>query len=370
MRVLLAGGGTAGHVEPALATADALVRLDPATSVRLLGTARGLETTLVPARGYPLDLIEPVPLPRRPSRDLVALPYRLRRAIRATHELLLEHRIDVVAGFGGYVALPAYLAARGWLPVVVHEANARPGLANRVGARWAAVVASAGPVDLPATEVVGMPLRRSIADLDRSASRPAARASWGWPPGSPVLLVTGGSQGARRLNQALLDALPELLGAGVRVLHVTGPANAVEVRSSARERGVDPDGDYRAVAYVDDMATAYAAADLAVCRAGMMTVAETTTVGLPALYVPLPIGNGEQRLNAAPVVTAGGAVIVEDAALTGPRLVAETLPLLTDPARLAAMSAASQTLGRRDADVALARLIAAAAAWSGGSATR
>src|SRR5690606_21789408 len=136
VHVVLAGGGTAGHVEPALATADALRQSDPAVRVVLLGTERGLETRLVPERGYELALIPPVPLPRRPTLDVARLPWRLRRAVGDAREVLRSRRADVVVGFGGYVALPAYLAARrAGVPIVVHEANARPGLANRIGAR-------------------------------------------------------------------------------------------------------------------------------------------------------------------------------------------------------------------------------------------
>jgi UDP-N-acetylglucosamine--N-acetylmuramyl-(pentapeptide) pyrophosphoryl-undecaprenol N-acetylglucosamine transferase len=171
-----------------------------------------------------------------------------------------------------------------------------------------------------------------------------------------VLLVTGGSQGARRLNETLIAALPALLTAGYRVLHVTGAANADAVREAVERLGITGDG-YRAVPYVDDMALAYAAADLVVCRSGMMTVAETTTVGLPAIYVPLPIGNGEQRLNAAPVVAVGGARLVDDAAFTAERLLAEVHPLLADAGRLEAMGTAAATLGRRDADSRLAELV-------------
>src|SRR5579875_1006298 len=247
---MLAGGGTAGHIEPALATAEALRRRDPGTGVRLLGTGRGLESTLVPARGLPLDLIEPVPLPRRPSADLLGLPFRLRRAVRQVRALLVEHRIDVVAGFGGYVALPAYLAARGRVPVVVHEANARPGLANRVGARWAVRVATANSPVLPGAVVLGMPLRRSIADCDRAAGRAAALDSWRLHPSAPVLLVTGGSQGARRINEALVSALPELLAAGIQVLHVTGRRNEADVRAALAARGIEASDGYRLVPYV------------------------------------------------------------------------------------------------------------------------
>ena len=241
--------------------------------------------------------------------------------------------------------------------MVVHEANARPGLANRVGARLGATVATAGASRLKGAIQVGMPLRRSISDFDRVAQRPAALQRWGFEPDGPVLLVTGGSQGARRINTALLGALPHLLDRGARILHVTGRANLDAVRSAAAAHAVPLDGGYRSVGYVEDMADAYAAADLVLCRSGMMTVAEVTTVGLPAVFVPLPIGNGEQRLNALPVVGAGGALMIDDANLSTERLIQEIEPLLFDPDRLSVMGNAAATLGRRDADVRLARLI-------------
>jgi UDP-N-acetylglucosamine--N-acetylmuramyl-(pentapeptide) pyrophosphoryl-undecaprenol N-acetylglucosamine transferase len=362
LRVLLAGGGTAGHVEPALATADALRRLDPAGELAMLGTERGLETRLVPARGYRLELIDPVPLPRRVSTELARVPWRLRHAVMQAGAVIDALPADAVVGFGGYVALPAYLAARRRrVPVVVHEANARAGLANRVGGRFAAAIAVATPVaSFPGAHHIGMPLRRSISGLDRVAGRLSARRAWGFDPDRPVLLVTGGSQGARRLNQAAVAAAPGLVAAGVQVLHATGMANHDVVTADLRAAGVDPDDEtgYRAVAYVDDMPAAYAAADLVVCRAGAMTVAEVTAIGLPAVFVPLPIGNGEQRLNAEPVVAAGGGLLVADDAMDGAALVEAVMPLLSDPTRLAAMAVAAAGFGRRDADDALAGIVA------------
>ena len=361
MRVLLAGGGTAGHIEPALATADALRRLLPDVDAALLGTERGLETRLVPARGYPLELIPPVPLPRRVTPDLLRVPTKLRGAIDASVAVLDRRGSDVVVGFGGYVALPAYLAARRRkVPVVVHEANSRPGLANRIGARFAAAVAVATPdARLPGAVHIGMPLRQSLSALDRAAVRPSACVRWGLRADRPVLLVFGGSQGARRLNAAAVESARELVDAGVQVLHATGVANHEDVTAALERRGVE--SSYVAVPYIDAMEQAYAAADLAVCRAGAMTVAELTAVGLPAVYVPLPIGNGEQRLNAEPVVRAGGGLVVDDAELDGARLQALVVPLATDADRLAAMSAAATGLGRRDADEALARMVMAVA---------
>lgn len=373
LSVVLAGGGTAGHVEPAMAVADALSALDPGVRITALGTHRGLETRLVPERGYRLELITPVPLPRKPSGDLARLPPRVWRAVREARAVLDAVDADVVIGFGGYVALPAYLAARGIprglsrrrrVPVLVHEANASAGLANRVGARGADRVLSAVPdCGLPRAEVVGVPVRAAITSLDRAGLRAEARKHFGFPADARVLLVFGGSQGAVSLNRAVSAAAGDLAAAGVSVLHAHGPKNTLELRES---RPGDPP--YVAVPYLDRMDLAYAAADLAICRSGAMTVAEVSAVGLPAIYVPLPIGNGEQRLNALPVVNAGGGMLVADAALT-PELVArEVAGLLNDPPRLAAMTRAAARVGHPDAarQVAQAALDIARKAAAGG----
>ncbi len=349
--VVVAGGGTAGHVEPALALADAVRRAVPEARITALGTQRGLETTLVPRRGYPLELIPAVPLPRRPSADLLALPVRVHAAVRRVREVLDAVAADVVVGFGGYVALPAYLAARGRVPIVVHEANARAGLANKVGARYAARVLSAVPDSgLARAEVIGIPLRRAISSLDRPALRAQAREHFGLDATAPTLLVTGGSQGARSLNTAVSGAAAELGAAGIGVLHAYGRRNTVQVATV-------PGPPYVAVPYLERMDLALAAADLAICRAGAITVAELSAVGLPALYVPLPHGNGEQALNARPLVRTGGAVLVADDDLTPARVVKEVVGILTDPRRLAEMSAAARVAGHPDADEVLAAIV-------------
>lgn len=372
LSVVLAGGGTAGHVEPAMAVADALRALDPDVRITALGTRRGLETTLVPKRGYHLELITPVPLPRKFTGDLARLPPRVWRAVRETRAVLDAVHADVVIGFGGYVALPAYLAARGLppaprrrrrIPVVIHEANARAGLANRVGARSADRVLSAVPdCGLGRAEVVGVPIRGALTALDRVALRAEARRHFGFADDAKVLLVFGGSQGAVSLNRAVSAAAADLAAAGVAVLHAHGPKNTLDLR--APQPGDPP---YVAVPYLDRMDLAYAAADLAICRSGAMTVAEVSAVGLPAIYVPLPIGNGEQRLNALPVVNAGGGMVIADAALTPGRVAEEVAGLLGDPPRLAAMTAAAARVGHPDAarDVARAALDIARRAVSG-----
>ncbi|MEP6463945.1 MAG: undecaprenyldiphospho-muramoylpentapeptide beta-N-acetylglucosaminyltransferase [Frankiaceae bacterium] len=368
MHVVLAGGGTAGHIEPALAAADALRRLEPGIGITALGTERGLETRLVPARGYPLELVPAVPLPRRLSVDLLTVPGRLAGAVAAVDRVLTATSADVLLGFGGYVAVPGYLAAwRRRVPIVVHEANARPGLANRLGARLTRHVAAAtSDCPLPHARYVGIPLRLAVATLDRAARRHEAAAFFGLDPDRPTLLVTGGSQGAQRLNAAMVGAALELLTAGVQVLHVAGPAQAPGVGAAlaGRSMGVADSG-YVLLPYTDRMDLAYAAADLVLCRAGAMTCAEVAAVGLPAVFVPLPIGNGEQRLNAAPLVAAGGALVVDNESLDAGWIAAHLIPLLLDVPRRAAMSRAGEALGRRDADVVLARMVLDAARSGG-----
>jgi UDP-N-acetylglucosamine--N-acetylmuramyl-(pentapeptide) pyrophosphoryl-undecaprenol N-acetylglucosamine transferase len=363
MRVVLAGGGSAGHIEPALALADALRETDKSIAVTCLGTQRGLETRLVPLRGYELELIPAVPLPRSVSPQLLTVPGRLAGAVHAAGKVLDRVQADVLVGFGGYVATPAYLAAkRHNVPIVVHEANPTAGIANRLGAHLTGYVFTGHPdTKLRNSRYLGLPIRRQIADLDRFALGDKARAHFGLRPDLPVLLVFGGSQGAKSLNRAIAAALSAVKDAGVQVLHVTGPKNLAEAQGndSLLSTGTARSGavPYVALPYVDRMDLAYAAADFALCRAGAMTCAELTAVGLPAAYVPLPIGNGEQRLNALPIAARGGGLLVDDAELTGDWIKSSLLPVLTNIDQVAAMSEAAAALGRRDADRWLAEAV-------------
>ncbi|MEO3783491.1 undecaprenyldiphospho-muramoylpentapeptide beta-N-acetylglucosaminyltransferase [Actinocorallia sp. B10E7] len=354
MRVVLAGGGTAGHIEPALALADALRRMDPSVQITCLGTERGLETTLVPQRGYELALIPPVPLPRTLTPRLLAVPGRLNGAINSAAAVLDRVGADVLVGFGGYVATPGYLAARRrHIPIIVHEANPKPGLANKLGARFTEHVAvSHQDSPLPHARFVGIPIRRQIAELDRLAIGDKARSYFGLDADLPTLLVFGGSQGARSLNRAAVAAAPAFRAAGVQVLHIVGKKNTEEAPP-----GRPGEPQYVTIPYCDRMDLAYAAADLAMCRAGAMTCAELSAVGLPAAYVPLPIGNGEQALNAQPIVDGGGGLMVEDGALTPEWIVHNMLPILKDAETVVRMSEAAARMGHRDADVKLAQMV-------------
>ncbi|MDR0436654.1 MAG: undecaprenyldiphospho-muramoylpentapeptide beta-N-acetylglucosaminyltransferase, partial [Propionibacteriaceae bacterium] len=355
----LAGGGTAGHTSPLIATAERL--LAKGARVTCVGTPKGLENRVIPAAGLPLRLVPPVPLPRKPGLELAKVPWRLLSAVREAKAILEDVKAAAVVGFGGYVSLPVYLAARSLrIPVVVHEQNALPGLANKVAARFAAAVLVSFPgTALPHAQVTGLPVRAGLAELaerGRAVFREVGAASFGLDPARRTLLVSGGSQGARSINTALLAARAGLLAAGIQVLHVLGPSNmTTDTTPLTGASGAR----YVPVAYVDRMEDAYAAADLMLARSGASTVVETALIGLPTLYVPYPVGNGEQERNAAPVVAAGAGVLLRDADLSEARLLQEIPALIGDCAALERMSLAGQTLmpggaAERVADVALA----------------
>ena len=361
--VVLAGGGSGGHVYPLLAFAECLRRHQPELRITCVGGAKGLENELIPAAGYDLRRVPAFQLPRSVNLDLAKTPTRMLRSMRAGREVLDDVAADVVVGFGGYVAVPAYLAAwRRRTPIVIHEVNVPPGVANRLGMRFTKHIAVGFPYQpevsplLKDARVVGVPLRSAIATLDRPASRAGAREHFGLDPRRPTLFVFGASQGARSINLAVSGAAKEITGAGIQVLHVTG----------ARNEGVEipPDlpAPYVTVPYIADMELGYAAADVVLCRGGAMTLAEVTTVGLPAIYVPLPYGNGEQRRNALPVVQGGGGLLVDDAELSPEWVERTVVPLALDSSRLAQMSESAALFGRRDGDEALRQFVLEAAA--------
>jgi UDP-N-acetylglucosamine--N-acetylmuramyl-(pentapeptide) pyrophosphoryl-undecaprenol N-acetylglucosamine transferase len=360
--IVLAGGGSAGHTSPLIATAVELQRLQPNARLTAVGTARGLETRVIPAAGLPLELIPPVPVPRRPSLDLALIGPRLWRAASSALAVLRRAEADVVLGFGGYVSAPVYLAAsRLRLPVVLHEQNLLPGLANRLAARLTRhVYTSFADTPLPHAKYIGLPLRRAITELDRSALRSTAREQFSLRDDLPVLLVSGGSQGAMSINAAVLGARDRLLAAGIQVLHVLGPKNLNDqtLASTDAQTGAR----YSPVAYVEHMEHAYAAADLMLGRSGASTVLETAAVGLPAIFVPYPYGNGEQARNARAVVDAGGGILLDDAACTQEWVTQHVPALINDQGRLDGMSATLRGVAKVDAASVLAERVLEVAA--------
>lgn len=369
--VLLVGGGTAGHVLPAVATAGALRRLRPGLSLAFAGLPGSLEERIVRGTGSPFLAIDAVPLPRRPSRDLLRLGPRLVRSLRSARSLLEHEQVRAVVSFGGYVALPVSLAARGRVPLVLHEQNSRPGLANRLASRIAdhvAVTFASSADQLRAqgrVYVTGNPVQERLRDLDVVARRPGARTRLGLDPSRPTLLAFGGSQGARSINRAVAGAVHGWRALGLQVLHVTGPQDHEEALGRWRAVGVEPgDGrddvpaDLRVVPFLDDMADAYASADVVVGRAGATSIAELTVLGIPTVLVPYPHATAQhQQANADALQRVGAALVLDDAALSPDTLAAAVGSIVADPGRAGAMALAARAWGRPEAAEAVARLV-------------
>ncbi|MDC7284824.1 UDP-N-acetylglucosamine--N-acetylmuramyl-(pentapeptide) pyrophosphoryl-undecaprenol N-acetylglucosamine transferase [Bifidobacterium thermophilum] len=383
--IVLAGGGTAGHVNPLLSVADAIRRIEPDAGLSVIGTAVGLEHDLVPQAGYELDTVEKVPFPRRPNKDALTFPWRWSREKRKVRAILERRKAQVVVGFGGYASAPVYSVAHAMgIPVVIHEQNARAGMANKLGAKWASFIGTAyentglKPGKGTTIERVGLPLRPAIAQLaarirtDYPAVRAQAAAQLGIDPGRPVVVITGGSLGALSLNTAVAGAAADLLKRA-QVIHLTGKGKIAQVEADVTAKAgadalndLDPahagQGDYHIAQYLERIDLAFACADLVICRAGAGTVCELTALGLPAIYVPLPIGNGEQRFNAQPVVDADGGMMVADSDFTAAWVHDHIAGLLDDPQRLHELGDHAWQYGIRDAADIMARHILSLAA--------
>jgi UDP-N-acetylglucosamine--N-acetylmuramyl-(pentapeptide) pyrophosphoryl-undecaprenol N-acetylglucosamine transferase len=346
---LLAGGGTAGHVNPLLSLADEIMAT-PSNKVWALGTVEGLESKLVPERGYELLIVPRLPMPRKINSYLFRFPALFRKSVQQVKTYLVENRIDVVVGFGGYASAPAYRAAKALgIPYVVHEANVLPGYANRVAAKSAAAVGVAfRKTVLPKATLVGMPLRSEIVEILNTDLRFAANTFFGLDSKLTTLLVTGGSLGAKKINETILASRQLLEAAGIQVIHIVGPRAELEDVN---------EGGYHRISYCDRMDLALAAADFAVARSGSATVSEFAAVGLPAVFVPYPVGNGEQKLNAEELVAVGGALLVEDANFTPEYVRTHLIPLISNASKLKSMHAKSLSVGLSDGSKRLLDLV-------------
>lgn len=347
---LLAGGGTGGHVNPLLALAERIKLREPEAQVVALGTVEGLESRLVPQRGFKLLTIAKLPFPRRVNVYALKFPILFSRAVREIREMISANQIDVVVGFGGYASAPAYVAARrSNIPYIIHEANALPGMANRLGSRRSAANAVAfESTKLPKKVLTGMPLRQEIETAMAANSKEKSRLEFGLDPNTTTLLVTGGSLGARSINTAISAAAGALDAAGIQVLHIVGSnSDLPEVHSKSLVR----------LKYCDRMDLAISAADLAVCRSGASTVCEFGSFGLPSVFVPYPVGNGEQRFNAADLVEAGGAILVEDANFSSEFVRDQVIPLISNSKRLRNMSDAAKAASIADGTERLYKLV-------------
>lgn len=366
MKVMVAGGGTTGHLSPGLAVADELKRRG--VEVEFVGSVRGPEARIVPASGYPFHAVRVIGRGRGVlSVRNAAAAGMLALATARCAALLLRFGPDVVLGTGGYVSLPAAFAAKALrIPLVLHEQNSVPGLANRVACRFATRVG----VSFPGTErrlgptavLVGNPVRRVLHDFDRRELSPRGREEFDLEPDRPTVLVFGGSQGARSLNEVMVEAYDLWRDSRVQVLHLCGSNNAETVQEQISARRRPEDGlVHRVVAYTDSMELAYSCSDLALCRAGASTVAELAAVGLPAVLVPLPNSlDDDQRRNAEAVVEIGGGRLLLDKELNAQGLVEELSGLLGDRKRLDEMSESIVSLHRPRAAEDMADLVEAA----------
>lgn len=330
MKILFAGGGTAGHIEPALAVARGWRERHPHDEILFIGTDSGLENQLVPAAGFPLHHIPKVAIARTLSLSLLKVPFRLVFSIRKTISLLRD--VDCAIGFGGYVSAPLYCAAvLTRTPFVIHEQNARPGWANKIGARLTPFLAVSYPVNtgaLSGAELTGLPLRQDVlvalqqADGNWKAARAAAKKSvcarYEIDSAKPLIFIFGGSQGSVAINNVIAQAQQTFTSQGVSVIHGIGKNNQLPAATDI----------YKPLNYIDEMAPLYLAADLLISRSGAVTCAEAAALSKYSLFIPLPIGNGEQALNAQTLIDAGRAELLAQSEFTADWLEANLERLL------------------------------------------
>jgi UDP-N-acetylglucosamine--N-acetylmuramyl-(pentapeptide) pyrophosphoryl-undecaprenol N-acetylglucosamine transferase len=354
MRVLIAAGGTGGHIYPGIAVAREIMRRDPSSKVQFVGTARGLETRLVPQAGFELTLIESAGLKNVSLGARIKGVAVLPRSFVSARKLMRQFRPDVVVGAGGYVSGPVVMtAAMMNLPTLVMESNALPGLTNRVLARFVDRAAVSFEQALPyfrgKGKVNGNPVRREFFEI------PVKQRE----PGKLSLLVFGGSQGARAINEAMIAALPRLkdIPVALRIKHQTGVADFEKVRLGYEAAGWNERSDIRS--YIDNMVADFAEADLVVCRAGATTTAELLAAGKASIMIPFPFAaDDHQRKNAEALQVAGAAKMILQEELSGERLAQEIEKLVLAPEQLSQMEEAARRLAHGDAAAAAVDIIA------------
>jgi UDP-N-acetylglucosamine--N-acetylmuramyl-(pentapeptide) pyrophosphoryl-undecaprenol N-acetylglucosamine transferase len=366
VKVVIAGGGTGGHVFPGLALADRL-RADHGASVEFIGSAHGPESTLVPEAGYPFHTIEAAPLYREFSLRAARAPFVALRSVRASRPFLAQ--ADALVGVGGYVSVPPGLAARrAHVPLILHEQNAIPSLANRLLCRRAKSIgltfegARGGLHGHAAVSVTGDPVRAAILEVPagRAALADEARAAFGFASDRTTVVVFGGSQGALHIDETIAAALPALAGReDLQMLVLCGPDHVGAVEQAA---AVTMALRVRVMPFLDRMELAYALADLAVTRAGATSIAEMTVCGVPMILIPYPYATeNHQTANAQEMVRVGAADLESDQGLSADRLAGHILALVDDRDRRMRMAAASAGWAKPDADARLATLVIQAA---------
>jgi UDP-N-acetylglucosamine--N-acetylmuramyl-(pentapeptide) pyrophosphoryl-undecaprenol N-acetylglucosamine transferase len=356
MRVLIAAGGTGGHIYPGIAVAREIIRRDAKAEIRFVGTARGLESKLVPQAGFELSVIDSAGLKNVGMMARVKGLMLIPRSLLAGRGLIRRFRPDIVIGAGGYVSGPVVLAAALMnVPTLVMESNALPGFTNRRLARFVDKAAVSFDAALPyfggKGVVTGNPVRREFFEIPARDRHASSRTKFS-------ILIFGGSQGARAINEAMIAALPllEALRDGLRITHQTGEADFEKVRVAYENAGWTKNGDVRR--YIDDMVATFTESDLVICRAGATTTAELIAAGKAALMVPFPLAaDDHQRKNAEALANAGAARMILQQELSGEGLAKEIATLAQDPERISEMEQAARKLSRGDAAAAVTDLI-------------
>ncbi len=347
MKIVIAGGGTAGHVLPALAVANEFKRRFRDAEIIFIGSKGGADEKLVPTENYELRYIPKADFPR--ALKIASLLFIPRFCAAVVKSLYLLKNATLAIGFGGYVATPVYVSAKILgIPIALHEANSLPGLANRLGHKWAKVVAVFNPIsNWKDQQIVGFPMRKSITDAAKLtgealvSAKAAARKEFGFTPESKVLLVMGGSLGSQKINDAIAAIRAELNEEKISILHLVGIGNKAESENPG----------YKQIPYLEKMELAYLAADIIVARAGAGTCAEIEAMGIPTIFIPLSIGNGEQIANAERYVTHGSAKILLNINLTPQDLLSNILEVnksFTEISRLAIANKSSKLSAASD----------------------
>ena len=358
-RIVISGGGTGGHIYPAIGIAKELIQLDAGTEVVFIGGADRLESTLVPQHGFRFLPISVAGFPRKLTWRWIPIVYKVCSGFARSLWLLKNLKPSVVVGTGGYVCGPVLFAAVLLsIPTVIQEQNAAPGLTNRILARWAKAIYLAfetASTHFPTEKatVVGNPIRRTVGAAERTVE---TYDSLGLDPERKTVFVMGGSQGAQAINQNVMDALDDLapFDQQLQFVHQTGKVDYKAVKARYQKSSVR----HLVQPYFDPIETIYGIADLMVCRAGGMTIAEITACGIPAIFIPLPTAAGDhQRLNAQAIAAAGGGVVLDQRTLTGNKLAEEVIRIIDNPEEQQGMANQSRQLGNPHAGEEIAQSI-------------
>ena len=343
--IALAAGGTAGHIQPALACARTLKRKSSELDIFFIGTSRGLEQQLIPSTGFELNLIPAVMLPRKLSLGIIFFPFKLIQSISIALKIFKEKNVGCVVGFGAYVSLPCYIAAfLKRIPVIVHEGNKKSGFANRIGALIAKQVFQMFPGSIRNAQTVGMPIGPELKGFQKESLKLEALKYFNLNEKYKTLLVVGGSQGARSINHAIEEIIPLLNGKDIQVIHAVGKKNEIK-------QDLNSYSFYHPYSYIERMDLAYAVSDLVVSRAGAMTIAEQSVLGIPAIYVPFAVGNGEQIFNVQELINSGAGFLVLDSDLSGQKIYDLITKNIFDEKKLNNMSQIAKSFGLIDADI-------------------